>query len=341
MINLYNRMQAFFRIQRKLGLFVILGILFGQGIYGDQVMKSIEETKREGAQYILLDNGYRVWTKRIGHGPIKILTLHGGPGCTHEYLECLEEFFPKDQYQVILYDQLGSYYSDQPDDPSLWTVDRFREEVEQVRKALGLEQFYLYGQSWGALLSIEYTLKYQKHLKGVILSNITGSVASYVTYINELRLQFPQSVQDRLKLYEDKEDFHNPEYQKIMFEEVYSRHLCRLPTWPESFLRTFSHLNAQVYETVQGPNEFVVTGNFKDWNRWDDLSKITIPTLLICGRYDTMSPKDNEKMSRLIPNSTLKICENGSHGAMFDDQENYFQALHAFIDQVEKTNPSR
>lgn len=280
---------------------------------------------------ITLSNGYRVWTKRVGHGPIQILTLHGGPGCTHEYFECFEQFFPKEQYEIIFYDQLGSYHSDQPDDPSLWIVERFREEVEEVRQALDLDDFYLYGQSWGGMLAIEYALKYQHHLKGVILSNITGSVSSYVSYLNQLRSQLPQEIQDRLKYHEEKEDYFHPEYEKLMFEEIYSLHLCRLNPWPESLLRTFAHLNPKVYQTMQGPNEFVVTGNFKDWNRWEDLHRIVIPTLIICGKYDTMNPTDIQKMGTLIPQSQVKICEKGSHCTMFDDQETYFEALHAFL----------
>lgn len=288
-----------------------------------------------GVEYVQLDNGYKVWTQRIGDGPIKILTLHGGPGCTHEYFECLENYLPKDQFQIIYYDQLGSYFSDQPTDTSLWNVDRFREEVEQVRKALGLENFYLYGQSWGGLLAIEYAIKYQEHLKGVIFSNITGSVASYEIYIAELRSKLPQDVQDRLKYYEDRKDLLNPSYEKIMFDEVYNHYLCRIPL-PDPVQRTFAHLNAQVYQTVQGPNEFVIVGNFKDWNRWDDLHTIEIPSLIICGRFDTMNPADNERMHALIPNSTLKICENGSHLSMYDDADNYFEALLNFFTQTEK-----
>lgn len=313
-------------------IFVMMTVLFGDFMGA----KELDPRKMEGATFVKLDNGYRVWTKSVGSGPIVILTLHGGPGCSHEYLECLEDFFPKDQYRIIFYDQLGSYYSDQPDDVSLWTLERFREEVEQVRKALGLENFYLYGQSWGGMLAIEYALKYQKHLKGLILSNITGSLDSYLSYLNELRSRFPKSVQDGLKYYEDKEDFENPEYEKILFEQIYTQHLCRLNPWPEPIMRTFAHLNKQVYYTVQGPNEFVVTGNFKNWNRWNDFAKIKVPTLVICGRHDTMNPKDIEKMGRLIPHARTKICENGSHLTMYDDQQNYFQAVHAFFDAVER-----
>jgi proline iminopeptidase len=310
---------------------IIMLLMTTFACYGE-IMKELSKEKLEGAEYVQLSNGYRVWTKRVGSGPIKILTLHGGPGCSHEYLECLENHFPLDQYQIIFYDQLGSYYSDQPHDPSLWTVERFCEEVEEVRAALGLDQFFLYGQSWGALLAIEYSLKYPAHLRGVILSNITGSVASYETYLNHLRSQLPQEVQDRLQAFEDKGDFLNPEYEKLVFEELYNLHLCRLKPWPEPFLRTFAHLNREVYETIQGPNEFVVTGNFKDWNSWNDLKDISVPTLVICGRYDTMSPEDNEKMAALIPKATLKICENGSHGAMYDDEANYFAAVLKFLE---------
>ncbi|MBJ7448979.1 MAG: proline iminopeptidase-family hydrolase [Parachlamydiales bacterium] len=300
-----------------------------------------EDRKTQGVEYITLKNGYRVWTQRVGDGPIQILTLHGGPGLTHEYFECMENFFPKDKYQIIYYDQLGSHFSDQPNDPSLWNVERFCEEVEEVREALQLNDLYLYGQSWGALLSTEYSIKHPEHLKGVILSNITGSVESYVTYLNELRSKLPQDIQDQLKSYENVYDFTNPAYEKIMLEEIYALYLCKITPWPEPLMRSFSKINMQVYQTVQGPNEFVVTGNFKDWNRWNDLHSILTPTLIICGRNDTMSVKDNEKMHSLIPNSRLKICENGTHCAMYDDQENYFDALITFIQDVENNNISK
>lgn len=322
-----------------MSIFCISFITSGNIVYPEDSMKTdhifpnknISPEKLEGAEFVQLDNGFHVWTKRIGHGPIQILTLHGGPGCTHEYFECFEEFFPKEKYQIIFYDQLGSYYSDQPEDTSLWTIDRFCEEVEQVRKALDLENFYLYGQSWGGLLAIEYALKYQHHLKGVVLSNITGSVASYVNYLNRLREILPDSIQETLRFFEEKEDFLNPEYEKLMFEEVYSRHLCKLKPWPEPLLRTFAHLNTKVYQTIQGPNEFVVTGNFKNWDRWQDLKDITIPALIICGRFDTMNPQDIVKMGELMPNASIKICENGSHCTLFDDQEVYFQTLNYFF----------
>ena len=131
----------------------------------------MSEVKMGGVQVVQVDGQFHVWTKRVGSGPIQMLTLHGGPGCTHEYFECFENFLPQEGIQFIYYDQLGSAYSDQPENPSLWTVERFREEVEQVRAALGLDQFYLYGHSWGGMLAIEHALKYQRHLKALVISN--------------------------------------------------------------------------------------------------------------------------------------------------------------------------
>ena len=291
--------------------------------------------KTAGIRLITVDGKYKVWTKKVGAGKIKVLTLHGGPGVTHEYFECFEDFLPQAGVEFYYYDQLGSFYSDQPDDKSLWTIDRFREEVEQVRAALGLEDFFLYGQSWGSMLAIEYALKYQTHLKGLVLSSMTASIASYVEYVNKLRAALPPEVLAVLVKYEAKGDYENAEYQEVMFKEVYGRHVCRLDPWPDPVARAFKHISPQVYNTMQGPNEFVVTGTFKDWDRWNDLARIHVPTLVIGARYDEMNPDDIRKMGTLLPNSRVAICENGSHLAMWDDQEAYFKALIGFLRDVE------
>lgn len=295
------------------------------------------ETQTNNEQMILIDGGrFRVWTKRVGSGNAKILLLHGGPGVSSEYFECFEQFLPTDEFTIYYYDQLGSFRSDQPDDASLWRLPRFLEEVEEVRKALNLENFYLYGQSWGALLGIEYALKYGQNLKGLILSNMTANIESYEKYIAELRRALPADVIEILDKYEAAGDYANPEYQAAMFGSVYTKHFCRLPELPEPCARTFEHLNQQVYNTMQGPNEFIVLGNLKNWDRWNDLSKIETPTLVIGGRHDTMNPDDFRRMTELIPNARLAICENGSHLTMWDDQKTYFQHLIEFIKNNER-----
>jgi proline iminopeptidase len=295
----------------------------------------MSEVKMGGVQMVQVDGQFYVWTKRVGSGPIQMLTLHGGPGCTHEYFECFEDFLPQEGIQFIYYDQLGSAYSDQPENPSLWTVERFREELEQVRAALGLDQFYLYGHSWGGMLAIEYALKYQRHLKALVISNMTASIASYVTYIDVLRRQLSPGIIRTLEKYEASGEYAAPEYQDVIIKQIYTKHLCRIDPWPEPLVRMFRHLNTTVYNTMQGPNEFVVTGTFKDWDRWSDLKEIRVPTLLSVGRFDTMSVADIERMGSLIPHARVAVCEQGSHCSMYDDQENYFRHVISFIKDVE------
>ena len=293
------------------------------------------EVKTGGIKMIEIDGDYKVWTKKVGLGKIKMLTLHGGPGCTHEYFECFEDFLPQEGVEFIYYDQLGSAYSDKPADKSLWRMERFVEEVESVRKGLGLENFYLYGQSWGGMLGIEYALKYGQHLKGLIISNMTASIPAYLKYVNELRAQFPVEIQKMMADYEAKEQWDAPEYQKFVTEQLYNKHICRIVPWPEPVTRMFNHLATPVYNTMQGNNEFVVTGTFKDWDRWADLHKITMPTQLIVGRYDSMRVEDIQKMKTSIPHSRIGICENGSHLSMWDDQDAYFKILIDYLKDVE------
>ena len=292
------------------------------------------EPSQAGVQRIKIDGGYHVYTRKVGHGPIVLLLLHGGPGCTHEYFECFETWLAPNEYTFYYYDQLGSYHSDQPDDPSLWTVERFREEVETVRRTLGLEQFYLLGNSWGGMLGLEYALKYPSHLKGLIISNMTASIDSYVTYLGELRGRLSPDEVALMARHEAADDLEAPAYQALL-DRLYRRHICRLDPWPEPLDRMHTHQATSVYHTMQGHNEFVVTGTFRDWNRWDDLYRFTVPTLLSVGRHDTMRPADIEEMGRRMPVSRVSVCENGSHLSMWDDPDTYFTALKTFLREVE------
>ena len=193
---------------------------------------------------------FKVWTKRIGNNPkIKILLLHGGPGCSHEYLECFDSYFPKEGLEYYYYDQLGSFYSDQPKEPKLWTLERFVEEVEQVRVALNLQKdnFYLYGHSWGGMLALEYALKYQQHLKGLIVSNMMMSAPDWEKY--QLEVLGPQMKPDEwseILDIEEKEDYTNPRYMELIMANFVTKHFIRIPQeeWPEPANRgLFKHAN--------------------------------------------------------------------------------------------------
>ncbi|MCL4148627.1 UNVERIFIED_CONTAM: hypothetical protein GTU68_013927 [Idotea baltica] len=268
---------------------------------------------------------------------MKVLILHGGPAGTHEYMECFESFFPQANIEFYQYDQLGSFYSDQPDDMSLWTVERFVEEVEQVRIALGLnaDNFYLLGQSWGGILAMEYALKYQKNIKGLIISNMTADFHKYAAYNAKLRNQLRPSLIDSLEQYENRDAYLDPVYQDLVFENYYRAHVCRLEDWPEPITRSFGHFNQTVYEYMQGPSEFVPGGILKDWTVWDRLPELTVPTLTIGAKYDTMKPEEMEEMSKLVKKGRYLYCPNGSHLSQWDDQEVYMAGTIEFIHDVQ------
>lgn len=286
---------------------------------------------------------FKVWTKRMGNNPrMKVLLLHGGPGATHEYFECFDSFFPQAEIEYYYYDQLESFYSDRPNDSTLWTVERYVDEVEQVRKALGLnpDNFFLYGSSWGGILAMEYALKHQQNLKGLIVSNMMASIPDYVNYANEvLGPQLDSAVLAEIKAFEAVGDFENPRYSELVYTHYYPKHVLRMPLeeWPNPVNRAFANINYELYVTMQGYSEFGVVGDakLKNWNIKSQLSNITVPTLTIGGAYDTMNPEHMEWIASEVQNGKYLHCPNGSHLAMYDDQETYFKGLIQFIKDVD------
>lgn len=283
---------------------------------------------------------FKVWTKRFGNNPsIKILLLHGGPAGTHEYMECFESFFPKEGFEFYEYDQLGSYYSDQPTDSSLWTTERFVEEVEQVRKAIGADasNFYLLGNSWGGILAMSYALKYQEHLKGLLIANMMASCPDYGKYADEvLSKQMDTAVLAEVRAIEAKGDFATPRYMELLRPNFYNQHLCRLPVWPDGVDRSFKHTNNVIYTMMQGPSEFGISGRLANWNVKDRLKEIKTPTLMIGAKHDTMDPAAMEEQSKLVQRGRYLYCPNGSHLAMWDDQEVFMTGVIKFIKDVDE-----
>ena len=282
---------------------------------------------------------FKVWTKRFGNNPkIKILLLHGGPAMTHEYMECFETFFQRQGFEFYEYDQLGSYYSDQPKDSSLFTTDRFVEEVEQVRQAIGADctNFYVLGNSWGGILAMEYALKYQKKLKGLLVANMVASAPEYGKYANEvLAKQMKPAVLSEIKAIEAKKDFENPRYMELLIPNFYHEHLCRLHNWPDAINRTMKHVNPEIYTMMQGPSEFGISGRLANWNIKARLNEITVPTLMIGAKYDTMDPNAMEEQSKLVKKGRYLYCPNGSHLSMWDDQQVFMKGVIKFIKDVD------
>ena len=288
--------------------------------------------KTGGTRYVPVRGGkYQVWVRRVGAGPIKILLLHGGPGFSHAYLECFEDFLPPAGIEFYFYDQLGCLFSDNPDDPALWTMDGYRDEVEDVRRALRLENFYLYGHSWGGMLTYEYALQYPQHLKGIVISNMMASIPAYVKHVLRLRDQLPPDIVKKMKEYEAKGEYDAPAYQQMVLQQFDGRYICRLHPWPAPLEAAFRFLNTKLYNIMQGPNEFVITGTLKNWDRTADLHRIKTRALVMGARYDEMDPEDLRRITTLMPHARAVISERGSHLSMYDDQEWYFRELVRFL----------
>jgi len=284
---------------------------------------------------------FRVWTKRTGNNPkLKVLLLHGGPAMTHEYWEVMDSYLPAAGVEYYYYDQLGSAYSDQPTDSTLWEIPRFVDEVEQVRKALGLDEtnFVLMGHSWGGILAMEYALAHQDHLKGLVISNMMSSIPAYNRYAHDVLMpKMPPDVLKQILAFEAAKDYENPKYMELLFPTWYTAHFLRRPfdQWPEPVMRAIAHMNRAIYVPMQGPSEMSASGTLVDWDRSQDLGKIKVPTLVIGAGHDTMDPKHMEWMAKQFPKGRFVLCPEGGHMAFYDDPEPYFKGLLAFLKGVE------
>lgn len=279
---------------------------------------------------------FKVWTKRYGNNPkIKLLLLNGGPGMSHEYFECMESFLPKEGIEFIYYDQLGTGFSENPNDTLMWDLPRYVEEVEQVRVALKLnkDNFYVLGHSWGGILAMQYTLKYQNNVKGLIVSNMMASCPKYGEYSKVLEKQMNPEVLKTIKDLEAKKDFSNPKYMELLMANFYNQHILRLPVneWPEPVNRAFSRLNSSLYITMQGPSELGISGKLTNWDVSKELKNITVPTLVIGAKHDTMDPEYMKWMATQFQNGSYLYCANGSHMSMYDDQQTYMNGLIQFL----------
>lgn len=284
--------------------------------------------------------GYRTWYRVVGEreepGKLPLLILHGGPGASHDYLEPLEAMAHTGR-RVIFYDQLGGGDSDHPHDPSMWTVDLFVEELGVVREALGLDQLHILGQSWGGMLAMEYALTRPGGLASITVADSPASMVQWVSEANRLRAQLPPEVQQTLVRHEQQGTTDSQEYQDAM-QVFYRRHVCRADPWPDCVVRTFEKLARypEVYNVMNGPSEFYVIGTLKTWDITDRLPEITVPTLLLSGRYDEATPLIVETIHRRIAGSEWVVFEESSHTPHVEETERYLQVLQEFLARVER-----
>lgn len=296
---------------------------------------------REG--FISFD-GYKVWYRVVGSGEqdgkSPLLCLHGGPGVPHDYLEPLEAVAATGR-RVIFYDQLGVGNSDHPDDPSLFTVELYLQELGAVRRELGLERVHLLGQSWGGMLALEYALARPEGLLSLTLADTPASMPQWSAETNRLRALLPPEVRQILDRHEAAGTTGEPAYQEAMMV-FYRRHVCRLDPWPRCLERTFEKMAEAplVYLTLVGPREFHVTGTLKDWDVTGRLGEIEAPTLVLGGRHDEATPAITATVQRGIPGARRVIFENSSHMPHLEEPELYLRVLGGFLAEVEGRAPA-
>jgi proline-specific peptidase len=293
----------------------------------------MRETPQQG--FITLKNGCRLWYKIAGSGTATpLLTLHGGPGAGHDYLEPLEAL--AQERPVIFYDQLGCGKSDKPNARPLWTIERFADEVDEVRDALGLEVVHILGQSWGGWLGVEYLLRQPKGLRSFVLASTSASIPQFASECARLIGEMAPQHQEALKIHGGMGAYDHPDYQAAAME-FYKRHVCRLAEWPDCVNRTIRNLDGnQVYDTINGPNEFTTIGNLRYWNRISDLHQINVPVLITCGRFDELGPVCSQTLRDRIPNSELVIFENSAHLAHVEEPDIYCQTVSAFLRRMDE-----
>ena len=278
--------------------------------------------------------GGQVWYRAVGDNDdaVPLLCLHGGPGFTHYYLEPLEAL--AEHRRVIFYDQLGCGRSDRPDDLSLWTVDRFVEELAQVREVLHLDRLHLFGSSWGGMLAMQYVLDRRPDLVSLTLCGSPASMIRWVADCEELLAEETPETRKAIREHEASGFTACPEYQAAILG-FYRKHVCRLTPWPAGLERSFAEAGYEVYNTMNGPSEFTVTGTLKTWDVMDRLGEIGIPTLLVGGRYDECTPGHLAEMNKRIPGSQLAIIEDASHLCFTEQPAEFTSLVNTFLDRQE------
>jgi proline-specific peptidase len=287
---------------------------------------------QSGEGYVNVQGG-RIWYRIVGSGTrTPLLLLHGGPGAPSYYLNPLAAL--ADERPVIFYDQLGAGRSDKPTDVTLWRVERFVQELSELRRALGLEQVHIFGHSWGTMLAVDYMLTKPAGVRSLILASPSLSISRWLKDAETLKRTLPQSVQDAIARNEAAGTFDSPEYQSAIME-YYKRYLCRRNPWSDDVNKTFEELGQSVYRTMWGPSEFTATGSLRTYEHAEQLRTLNLPVLFTAGRYDEARPATTEYYRSLVPGAKLRIFEKSGHLTMEDEPKAYVQAVRDFLHEVE------
>lgn len=278
--------------------------------------------------------GFDLFYRQFGE-PVagEILALHGGPGATHDYLLSMADL-ASHGYRITFYDQLGCGRSQLPKNNALFVPERYVEEVEEFRKKMKLGKPHVIGSSWGGMLAIAYALKYQRNMRTMTTVGGLHSVPLTLKEMLRMKKQLPRNVQKTMDRYESLGDFTNPEYIEAVMV-FYRKHLCRLQEWPKEVTYSLDHMSMPVYGFMNGPNEFTMIGNTRYWDVTDQLHTIRVPTLVLGGKYDEVSPVVAREIHKYIGGSELTIFPNSSHLAFWEERGAFMKRVLRFLKKHE------
>jgi proline iminopeptidase len=277
-------------------------------------------------------HGHQVTVYSFGRSDEVILCVNGGPGLPCDYVRDSHSILADHGYRVVVHDQLGTGRSDRPRDPRLWTLARYVEEVEIVRRALGLGRVHLLGQSWGTWVGFEYCLAYPDAFKTFICANGTAEVPLHLQDLERQRAALGEETVAMMATHEAAGTIDHPEYQGAINILNY-RHVCRLKEWPAPVQRSMAGINMDIYGSLWGPNEFTCIGAMKDWDRLADIGRIAQPCLVMCGHHDELTPRSAARIVRAMQKAELKIFPNSAHMPFFEEPEAYFATVTGFLDR--------
>jgi len=282
--------------------------------------------------YVDVEGG-RVWFRIVGSGnATPLVLLHGGPGAPSYYLNPLEQI--SEDRPVIFYDQLGAGRSDRPTDTTLWRVDRFVDELAQLRSALGLDEVHILGHSWGAMLAMDYMLTEPDGVKSIIFASPALNIKRWTDDAKRLLTALPYETQSVIEQHETAGTTDDPEYQQAVMDYL-GLYLTRSDPWSPHLEAAFENFNAEIYGLMWGPSEFTASGTLRDYNREDVLPSIDIPVLFTAGRYDEATPETVQHFHNLVPKSEIAIFENSAHMTMLDEPKAYAYAIREFLNRID------
>jgi proline iminopeptidase len=273
--------------------------------------------------------GGNVWFERVGGGPgSPLLTVHGGPGLPHNYISSLARL--ADEREVIFWDQLGCGNSECPSNKELWTMERSVAEMDSVVRALGLNRFHVFGNSWGGMLAQQYALDVTSGAASLTISNSIASIPQFSNMVARLKTDLDPATQSAIDRHEAAGTTHSAEYQSaiLTWNETY---LCRARPWPTELLDAFQNMGTETFETMFGPSDFHIVGTIRNWDVFDRLPEIALPTLLLAGRFDECAPEHMREMHQRIAGSRFELFESSSHMPFIEEPDRFDQVMRDFL----------